>query len=198
MARKTSKSTLSKKKSAKSAPRKLDSAQQHDALLHLYRMRKGFEPLVRAAVRISADMQSVERVSVWLFTPEHSLIQCIALYSRRQKKYFHGYTLSASRYKPYFKALNSGRSLLANNARKDPRTNAFTEDYLVPNGIEAMMDVPIWQDGRVIGVLCHEHVGERAAGPVVRKSLLLPSPIVLPARNMQRNDARPKCVITLC
>ncbi|HNO92374.1 MAG TPA: PAS domain S-box protein, partial [bacterium] len=74
-------------------------------------------------------------------------------------KYFQGDVLLASKYKPYFKALNSGRSLLAKNAHKDPRTSAFTEDYLLPNGIGAMMDVPIWQDGRVIGVLCHEHVG---------------------------------------
>ncbi|HNH33827.1 MAG TPA: PAS domain S-box protein, partial [bacterium] len=159
MASKTPKRVSSKKKSPQKTLRKSHSTRQRDALLHLYRLRKGFDALVRAAVRISADLQSIDRVSVWLFTPERSAIQCVALYSREKKKYFQGDVLLASKYKPYFKALNSGRSLLANNAQKDPRTTAFTKDYLLPNGIGAMMDVPIWQDGRVIGVLCHEHVG---------------------------------------
>ncbi|HNC50580.1 MAG TPA: hypothetical protein PLH27_16440, partial [bacterium] len=74
--------------------RKSHSTRQRDALLHLYRLRKGFDALVRAAVRISADLQSIDRVSVWLFTPERSAIQCVALYSREKKKYFQGDVLS--------------------------------------------------------------------------------------------------------
>lgn len=39
----------------------------------------------------------------------------------------------------------------------------FTESYLKPLGIGAMLDVPIWVDDVMIGVLCHEHVGNARA-----------------------------------
>ena len=45
------------------------------------------------------------------------------------------------------------------NARTDPRTSCFRESYLEPLGITSMLDVPIWANGTMIGVICHEHVG---------------------------------------
>jgi diguanylate cyclase (GGDEF)-like protein len=49
--------------------------------------------------------------------------------------------------------------LAASDARTDPRTSEFAPEYLVPNGIQAMLDVPIWLNGEFIGIVCHEHIG---------------------------------------
>ena len=59
----------------------------------------------------------------------------------------------------YFDALERERVIAAHDAHADPRTAEFTETYLVPHGIGAMLDVPLRQDDRMIGVLCVEHVG---------------------------------------
>jgi two-component sensor histidine kinase len=37
-----------------------------------------------------------------------------------------------------------------------PDTAEFNDSYLKPNGIISMMDVPIWLQGEMVGVLCHE------------------------------------------
>ena len=44
---------------------------------------------------------------------------------------------------PYFDALEAERVIAADDARTDPRTSGFTTWYLDPNGIGAMLDVPV-------------------------------------------------------
>ena len=43
--------------------------------------------------------------------------------------------------------------------RTDPRTREFTQAYLNPLDIGAIMDAPIHLDGVLLGVVCHENVG---------------------------------------
>ena len=52
---------------------------------------------------------------------------------------------------------------MADDARSDPKTSEFTEGYLKPLGIAAMLDVPIRQHGRMVGIICAEHVGPARA-----------------------------------
>ena len=47
----------------------------------------------------------------------------------------------------------------AYDARLDPRTSGFTEDYLIPFGITSMLDVPVRRLGQTAGVICFEHIG---------------------------------------
>jgi GAF domain-containing protein len=68
--------------------------------------------------------------------------------------------LNASDFPTYFKAIETERTLAANNAHTDPRTSVFSEPYLRPLGINSLLDVPIWVNGEMIGVVCHEHVGD--------------------------------------
>ena len=41
------------------------------------------------------------------------------------------------------------------------RTSEFTPGYLEPLGIVSMLDAPIFYHGQVIGVVCHEQVGQQ-------------------------------------
>jgi signal transduction histidine kinase len=112
----------------------------------------------RATV-ISARALSVERVGVWLFSPERDqLVNC------------HQYTLSSDTHgtevgldcaqcPAYVAAILERRCVVADDALADPRTRELAEGYLLPNGITSMLDAPIFREGEVIGVVCHEHVG---------------------------------------
>ena len=51
----------------------------------------------------------------------------------------------------------SGRVIAAEKAQEDPRTLEFTESYLKPLGIHAMLDAPIRLSDRLVGVVCQEH-----------------------------------------
>ena len=70
-----------------------------------------------------------------------------------------GASLEAGAYPAYFRALETGRAVAASDAHRDPRTIELAADYLAPLGIGAMLEAPIRHDGRLAGVVCHEHVG---------------------------------------
>ena len=105
----------------------------------------------------------VARVSVWLFDDERTKIVCEDLYDAKSARHSRGVELMAASYPRYFAALASEEVIAAKDAHGDPRTREFSATYLTPLGIGAMLDVPIRSGGRLVGVVCHEHVGgERA------------------------------------
>jgi GAF domain-containing protein len=95
-------------------------------------------------------------VGVWMFDAQRTSIQCIDQFDLESREHSAGVTLSARDFGVYFDALRTGRTLAAHNARRDPRTSAFNDSYLVPHNIYALLDVPIWSQGRMIGIICHE------------------------------------------
>jgi serine/threonine protein kinase len=111
--------------------------------------------IFRQLIEVSARTLGVERVSIWRFTENKNAIHCHALYELTPSQHSSGLELKADAYPDYFAALAVTDVIAADNARRDPRTREFTDGYLVPFGIGAMMEVPIHPDG----VLCHEHVG---------------------------------------
>jgi len=55
--------------------------------------------------------------------------------------------------------LGEKRTIAAFDAHTDPRTKEFSESYLRSHNITSMLDAPIWLDGKMVGVVCHEHTG---------------------------------------
>lgn len=121
---------------------------------------EGLERACRHAVRISAQKLRCARASVWLFNADRSAIRSIVLYELGSDRESMTTTiLSADRYPQYFKALLERRSIAADDAAHDPVTAELAADYLEPLGISSMLDAPIYREGEVAGVVCHEHVG---------------------------------------
>lgn len=81
------------------------------------------------------------------------------LFEREASKHSSGLELAASSFPSYFAALQTERTIAAHDAHTDPRTAEFSAPYLKVLGIGAMLDVPVWVEGRMVGVVCHEHVG---------------------------------------
>lgn len=118
--------------------------------------RSAAEAITESAAKVLA----VERVSVWLLSEDGRQLRCVDLFEQAAGKHSNGSLLSASDYPEYFSALRSGRAIAAMDARTDPCTHEFREGYLEPLGISSMLDGVIRLRGRVVGVVCHEHVGE--------------------------------------
>jgi GAF domain-containing protein len=134
-----------------------------DVLLELMTQRGVFIGDVRAtAQRITesaAVTLGVERVSVWFADGGLTKITCADLFERTPSRHTSGVELSGRDFAPYFRALKEERTIAAHDALTDPRTSCFADPYLRPLGIGAMLDVPVWLDRQMVGVLCHEHVG---------------------------------------
>ncbi len=117
------------------------------------------ESVCQRVTQLVADTLDVERVSVWLLNTERTLLSCLDVYDRRQGSHDQGNQLSLEHYPRYFAAMTDNITIAADDARTDPRTSEFAMGYLDGLGITSMMDSPIFQQGKTIGVLCHEHVG---------------------------------------
>ena len=91
----------------------------------------------------------------------------------------------------YFDALERERVIAANDARTDPRTREFLETYLTPNGIGAMLDVPLRQNNMTVGVLCAEHVGAARAWTVDEQNFAISTAnlIVVAVADEERRQA---------
>ncbi len=135
-------------------------SRQQAALLQLASLDDAdFESLTRRLLRTDAETLEVDRVSWWRLTQGSRSIVCEALYDRRRGVFESGLELTAATYPRYFKALVTGALIPAHDAITDPRTDEFAEGYLRPLGIGALLDVPVFMRGDLIGIVCHEHVG---------------------------------------
>lgn len=107
----------------------------------------------------SVQALDCERVSIWMYNDTKSQIECKNLYVRSESKHSEGIVLNASDFPIYFNSIKNERTLATSDANLDPRTSEFSDVYLKPLGITAMLDVPIWYKNEMVGIICHEHVG---------------------------------------
>ena len=132
------------------------------ARLRLARYRvEGDEARAKAAAHateVSAEALEMERVGVWLF--KGARLICVSQYTRSDDKHGSGAVLPSRSFPTYVSALQERRVIAAEDARAHPATAELKASYLDPMGITSMLDAPIIRNGRVIGVVCHEHIGE--------------------------------------
>lgn len=134
----------------------------HQVLLDLARRPdfvEGPEEAARAVAQGAARALQVAQVGVWRLSPDGSRLENMALYERAPDRFtLRGDLLTAS-CPVYMSALETGLGIATEDVLADPRTREFRDVYLIPNGITSMLDVPIRLGGRVVGILCHEHIG---------------------------------------
>ncbi len=118
-----------------------------------------FEDRLRNILEISAHALNVARLSMWQFDDGRSSIRCMGLHRVGLNPYESGAVLQRADAPRYFDALEHERVIAAGDARTDPRTCDFSDAYLVPHDIGAMLDVPLRHDSATVGVLCAEHTG---------------------------------------
>ena len=136
---------------------------QSEALANLTHARAHHRGDLRAVLRgiteAAARALEVERASVWLFNQDASQVRCFELYERRLDFHSEGVELTVRNYPAYFQALERDFIIAAHHARTDLRTREFTDDYLGPLGITSMLDASIRLGEKLVGVVCHEHIG---------------------------------------
>jgi signal transduction histidine kinase len=144
----------------------VDPSRTHAALLELAALDKtNFGAALELILKTNAHVLGVARVNFWFLREPPLAIECAASYLASHDVYERGARLFAVDSPAYFAAILDETVVVAPDARHDPRTSELTESYLDPLGIRAMMDVPVWVDGTLTGILCHENTGERQWEP---------------------------------
>lgn len=137
------------------------------ALMELTRHKALSQGDLQAALRqictTAAHTLRVARVGVWLYTSERCSIRCINQFEitpdNPEGSHTQGAEIWAKDYPRYFQALEQERTIAADQVVADPRTAEFSNSYLTAMGVVSMLDAPIRLEGRMVGVLCHEHIG---------------------------------------
>ncbi|TVP63554.1 MAG: PAS domain S-box protein [Nodularia sp. (in: Bacteria)] len=120
-----------------------------------------FPTAIKYVTKVASLGLDIERVSVWLYAEDHAKIQCADLYERSSNSHSSGSELSVCDYPHYFQALKEEQILAVVDVHQDIRTSEFSATYTRPLGIISMLDVRIWSRGKVIGVVCCEHLGSK-------------------------------------
>src|SRR5919199_1813906 len=119
---------------------------------------------LRQVTEAAAQTLEISRVSVWLYSPDHSKIHCLNLFERSANRHTHGMALTAVDYPAYFKALEQEPTLVVpdadtNSINLDLQASYLPYGYTVvgPYGVTAILAAPIRVGGQIVGVVCYEH-----------------------------------------
>jgi len=140
-------------------------SRQSAALVTLARRQllesNSFEQEMKVITELAANTLQVERVGVWLYDSQGLLVSNIDTYHRSAREHTQEKSIRSIDYPQYFRALESERAVVAEDARIDPRTSEYLDGYLLPKGIKSLLDAPIRAGGKVLGVICFEAVGRK-------------------------------------
>lgn len=100
---------------------------------------------------------AIDRASVWLLSDDKQKMHCSYLFDGGSSQAAAELTLSRNDYPRYFAALDQERNIVADDAHRHPQTCEFSQPYLTPLGICAMLDTPIRHHGVMVGIICIEH-----------------------------------------
>ncbi len=114
--------------------------------------------ILRSITETASRTLQVARVNVWLYNESRVALECIEGFDARTGQHESGQTLLAEDHPSYFRSLDMLRHVSALDAHADSRTSEL-DTYLREHDIATILDVPMLHSGRVVGVVCHEHVG---------------------------------------
>lgn len=113
---------------------------------------------LQQALEISCDLIGVDRANYWSLRDDPSAVVCELGYVASTKILERGFALLESSSPEYFEAIRKAQVLAIRDARTDPRSRTLGA-YLELHGSSAILDVPVFSQGRLVGILCHDHVG---------------------------------------
>jgi two-component sensor histidine kinase len=108
----------------------------------------------------SAHFLKIERVNAWTTSENEVYVHCLLAYDRKKDKFYQETSLNKEEFTDYFQHISKKDFLISNNARTEHYNKSILENYLIPNNIYSMIEVPIISGGKFKGILCFEQTGE--------------------------------------
>ena len=109
--------------------------------------------------QLAAAALKVERVGIWFLEDNDRILKCVNVYQMSKGTHSAGITFDVSKISSYVASLQRRRSLPVEIVEALPWTVELYEGYCEPLGITSILDAGIFHEGRLTGVVCHEHVG---------------------------------------
>ncbi len=117
-----------------------------------------FDEAIFEILEMASLSTGAERVNAWLFDDNKTKIKCIGNYDYRTKQLIPQVDLPRIGMPNYFRLFETEKIILSHDTLNDSKTVELLTMYVIPNGIRAMMDIPIRIEGEIIGVVCFEEI----------------------------------------
>ena len=109
--------------------------------------------------QLAAAVMKVERVGIWFLEDNDTMLKCVNVYQMSKGTHSAGIVFDVSKISSCVASLQRRRSLHVEIVEALPWTVELYAGYCKPLGITSILDAGIFHEGRLTGVVCHEHVG---------------------------------------
>jgi two-component sensor histidine kinase len=116
--------------------------------------------MAREILHKSSHFLKLERVNIWLTNENDQFMNCLLAYQRNADKYYQEPPLEKTSCPKYFAHISKNEFIISNNSQKEHCMEELLHNYLIPNDICAMIEVPIIMGGKLRGIICFENTSE--------------------------------------
>ncbi len=136
------------------------SANQANTLMHLGKNNHvqtgNLDEALQAIVQATSEALHIDKVSVWQFDRIGKQLICLQGFDTKTQKYDTGRVLTFAEAPTYFSAIEKSDTIKANDCLANPYTAELAQKYYAPDNIKATIDMPIFSEVGLWGVLCGE------------------------------------------
>lgn len=139
---------------------------QQTKLFELAKSRKiskeTLEDSLQSVCETISHLLDCERIGIWLFNEEHTLLTAQNIYDRRNSSHTASDILNSQDFPTYFQSVKEARALAVHDVSQDIRVKELYPEYFESvGGIKSMLDAPILLSSGIGGVLCCESLTKR-------------------------------------
>lgn len=116
-----------------------------------------------------AEVMNVDRIGIWFYTVDKQAIYEEMTYVINGNP-SQGQILKRLDFPVYFKCISEGRVFYSNNTFDDINTTELIHSYLRPLDVHALLDIPIFSDGEMIGIVCCEQKAKKRDWDILDKN----------------------------
>jgi signal transduction histidine kinase len=125
-----------------------------------------FNLTLEIILQTAVEVLNCERISFWLVNEDKDEIICEKLFILSEQS-FNTTAVGTSitkkdEWESYFEYINKEYAfIMADDISTHPATKDFNETYSKPNNIKSLLDVPVWHNNQLYGIICAEVVGAK-------------------------------------
>ena len=149
-----------------------DARRFHDVLLDLSVLNRDDLLSVFAMIaEAGAHALGVERVSLWQYDRERSVMLCPAAWVRGEIV-DEPLVIARSSHPTYWNALHAGRTLAVSDTVNDDAMAEIQDEYVLRHGIGATLDSGVRVERSTFGIVCMEQLGETREWTAIEKQFV--------------------------
>ena len=115
---------------------------------------ENLDSIIGKILKEASKASNINRASYWKYTNDK--IVCKKLYLLDDNAFGEKFTLKKENYPIYFETLKNQMLIIANDVYNKPETAEFTGEYCLQYDIKSMLDIPIFDNGKLKGTICFE------------------------------------------